>query len=68
MVRNEARQSKFDPKFGPEWNEVIEVEESGIVCQDEEGKQKRRHTDDVKIEKRKMTKRRASKKGNKQRE
>ena len=40
---------KFQPVYNEEVHEVIELEEKGVVVRDSEGKQKRRHKDDIKL-------------------
>ena len=43
MTRNENKQSKFDPTFGPDWMTVTEVGDGGIRCKDDKGREQRRH-------------------------
>ena len=57
MTRNENKQRKFDPTFGPDWMTVTEVGDGGIRCKDDKGREQRRHLDDVKIATSKETKR-----------
>ena len=50
MTRNAKKGKKFDPTFGPQWMTVTEVEDGGLKCIDNEGREQRRHFDDVKLQ------------------
>ena len=38
---------KFDPKFGPDTMVVTDTENGGLTCRAENGREQRRHVDDV---------------------
>ena len=50
MTRNANKGKKFDPTFGPQWMTITEVEDGGLRCIDDEGREQRRHFDDVKFQ------------------
>ena len=48
VLKDYPKGRKFDPLYGGEVVEVIEVEERGVVVMDSYGDTKRRHMDDIK--------------------
>ena len=49
LTKNTRKTNKFDPTFGPELMKIVSTEADGAVCEDQNGKQQRRHADDIKI-------------------
>ena len=48
MARNNVRR-KFEPVFGPEEYTVTTVSKGGVTMRNAEGKERRRHLDDVRV-------------------